>query len=229
MKKLVSFSLYGDLNCYFQGAIENLKIKNDFYHDWTYRFYVENTISEGYINKILSFPNTQVIKKTNSNHHMNMFWRFEPLDENEFDLFIVRDLDSRPTKREIDAVNEWIDSEFSFHIIRDNKVHTSNIMGGTWGAKSKFKPNFSEILKKWITKNPNIVEQHKNHKRGQYFGLDQRFMSDAIWKLIKEDHMCHIEDYENLKKTGNEKILPPSDGDFIGRSYLKNLNNKYKF
>jgi hypothetical protein len=227
MKKIISFSLYGDLDCYFTGAIENLKMRDSYYKDWIYRFYVEDTIDDSYLKLLFEHPNVEIKKMGKSDGHSGMFWRFIPLDELDVDVFLVRDLDSRPSTRETNAVNEWINSEYSFHIIRDNKSHGVPILGGTWGAKSKFKPNFSNLLEDWSIKNQTIINNSDTHKRGKFFGLDQKFLRDCIWDIVKDDHMAHISNFENLKITGREIIMPESDGSFVGQSFLKNLNKKY--
>ena len=51
------------------------------------------------------------------------------------DIIISRDLDSRFDDREQAAVNEWIRSEKSFHIMRDHPQHRASILGGLWGSK----------------------------------------------------------------------------------------------
>jgi hypothetical protein len=226
MKKLISFSLYGDLDCYFKGAIENLEMRDRFYEDWIYRFYVESNIKIDFLKTLKSYKNVEVVKMGKSDGHMGLFWRFNPLDEYDVDIFIVRDLDSRPTNREVNAVNEWIESDYSFHIIRDNKSHGVPILGGTWGSKLKFKPDFSKLLKKWL----NDTKMENNHtKRGEFFGMDQKFLKDCIWDLVKEDHMAHISNFDNLKFTGKEIIMPSvTEESFIGQSFLKNLNKKYE-
>ena len=50
-------------------------------------------------------------------------------------IFISRDLDSCMTVRETAAVKEWLDSDKTFHIMRDHPDHVSNIIAGMWGIK----------------------------------------------------------------------------------------------
>lgn len=229
MKKVISFSLYGDQYCYFQGAIDNLKMKNEFYPDWIYRFYVDGSINQDYINKLLEIDDSiEIIKKPNSQGHLPMFWRISTLDDKDIDCFIVRDTDSRPTLREVISVTEWLESTFSFHIIRDNKSHGVPILGGMWGAKSSFKPGFENLFNDWKVRYKDAIENSTTNRRGKYFGMDQHFLRTYIWPLVKEDHLAHIANFENLKFTGNEVILSNENVNFIGRSFLKNLNKKYE-
>ena len=44
MKKIISFSLWGQNPFYFKGAIENAKLQPEIYPGWTCRFYVDDTV-----------------------------------------------------------------------------------------------------------------------------------------------------------------------------------------
>ena len=65
-----------------------------------------------------------------------MLWRFIPLMDPSVKMMAVRDLDSRLTGREAAAVADWLDNtDLPFHIMRDNPHHTTEILGGMWGAR----------------------------------------------------------------------------------------------
>ena len=51
------------------------------------------------------------------------------------DYYFTRDLDSRLNDREQAAVTEWLNSNKSFHIMRDHPWHGTEILGGMWGCK----------------------------------------------------------------------------------------------
>ena len=67
-----------------------------------------------------------------------MFWRFFPLDDPTVDVWLSRDADSRLSAREAGFVNQWLESEKSFHIIRDHRCHMHFIMGGIFGVNNGF-------------------------------------------------------------------------------------------
>ena len=48
----------------------------------------------------------------------------------QVDLFMSRDLDSVPTQREADAVEEWLRSGKTLHVMRDHPSHTFPMLGG---------------------------------------------------------------------------------------------------
>ena len=53
------------------------------------------------------------------------------------------DLD--PNIYQIAAVNEWLDSDKSFHMMRDHPLHDIGMLGSAWGVKL----NKDYIRKKW--------------------------------------------------------------------------------
>ena len=65
-----------------------------------------------------------------------MTWRFLPVSDPLVDVTLSRDLDSLITMREVAAVEEWLNSSHSFHIMVDHPGHGKiDILGGLWGAK----------------------------------------------------------------------------------------------
>ena len=52
MKKIVSFSLWGEDPKYTIGAIENAKLVNEIYHGWISRFYCGKSVPENIINSL---------------------------------------------------------------------------------------------------------------------------------------------------------------------------------
>ena len=125
MKKVISFSLYGNNPKYTLGAIKNmdLHLNQEIYKDWVLRFYINNTVPKKIIDELKS-KHAEIINMDNSYlNNFGMFWRFIILEDNNVDIFIVRDVDSRISKREENAVNEWIMSDKQIHIIRDHPHH----------------------------------------------------------------------------------------------------------
>ena len=51
-------------------------------------------------------------------------------------MMAVRDLDAQLTGRESAAVTDWLEqTDQPYHIMRDNPHHTTEILGGMWGAR----------------------------------------------------------------------------------------------
>src|SRR5882757_6760699 len=68
---------------------------------------------------------------------VGMTWRFLVLGDPLVDIFVIRDLDSRLSHRERQAVAEWENSNFSLHAMRDHPFHNVKLLGGMWGASNK--------------------------------------------------------------------------------------------
>ena len=57
-------------------------------------------------------------------------YRFLVMLDPQVDVFISRDADSLILKREVDAVHQWLQSNYTFHLMRDHPAHRSIILAG---------------------------------------------------------------------------------------------------
>lgn len=210
MNKIISFCLYGELDFYCLGLIENIDLINKKYNDWKIYVYYGN-IPEKILNILKNKQNTYLFEcKHNEYNWEGMFWRFLPIESKDIDIFLSRDVDSRITEREMKFVNEWINSKKLFHIIRDNPAHGIEILGGTFGIKVKEFNKISNLKKIDYYKENFYKRFNKNQDRQP----DQIFLKEYIWPLIKDNHMAHIA-LENLRFT-KEDILTEFVPSFIG-------------
>jgi len=182
MKKIISFSLWGDNPVYTQGAIRNAELAKEIYSDWVCRYYIGKSTPNNIIESLRNFDNTEVIEMDNEGDWTGMFWRFYPAGEDDVDVVIVRDCDSRLNNREKEAVNEWLNSDKGFHIMRDHPWHTTAILGGMWGSK------------KGVT--PNIKQQIENYVKGNFWQVDQNFLRDVIYPTVKNNSLVHDEFFD---------------------------------
>ena len=215
--------MWGDNPKYTIGAIKNAKIAKDLFPEWTCRFYVCD-IPTSIVDQLTMMDNCETIifneqwynygrRSGGTQPENSMFWKFYPLFGNNVDAVISRDTDSRLSMREKMAVDEWIKSNKKFHIIRDhpgvaNPVHGIPIPGGLWGMKSGFITNLKEL-----------IETYKNGKKQM---VDQLFLKEVIYPIVKNDTMVHDE----ISKDPN-KIKFPIDRvglEFIGQVYDENDN-----
>ncbi len=67
-----------------------------------------------------------------------MMWRFAPMVDPLVDEWHSRDLDSRPSEREWAAVDDWLRSGSTFHVMRDHTHHWVTILGGMFGERATF-------------------------------------------------------------------------------------------
>jgi hypothetical protein len=186
MKKIISFSLWGDNPKYTIGAIENAEQSKTIYPDWICRFYCGKSVPLDIIEKLKSYNNVEVIEMDEDGDWNGMFWRFYSCED--ADVMISRDTDSRLSVREKLAVDEWLESDKDFHIMRDHPYHNVLILGGMWGARNG-------ILKDIIS----IINQYN---KGNFWQVDQNFLREKIYPIIKDNSFIHDEfmKFENWSK-----------------------------
>lgn len=189
MNKIISFSLFGG-KYYIDCAIENAKTYNVFFPDWKCRFYVDENINIDIINKLKDLGSEVIIKKRKRKSKFEgISWRF--LAAADSDIMICRDVDSILLERDKIAVDEWLNSDKDFHIIRDYTFPSFRILGGTWGCRNGILSNIDELLDKW---------------EYQYLSIDDMiFLNVMIYPLISNNVFIHDE-YGGFKDEEIHKI-----------------------
>jgi len=186
MNNIISFSLWGHHSRYLTGALENIKCQQQLFPDWKCRFYCHSDVSLGIIGKLYNAGAEVILKEEEPViKHMDapgMFWRFEVLKDKTIDRCIIRDVDGRLTQREVNCVKDWERSGKEFHIIRDNAMHGTLIMGGMWGATKEFidKIDYDDLIKQF----------HLLHYTNMY-ATDQEFLARMIYPLVKNSALIH--------------------------------------
>ena len=180
MKKVISFSLWGENPMYWIGALKNIELSKEYYPGWICRFYIDSNSKQELINTIKG-DNVELVLVDSKDSFHGMFWRFWASEDPEVDIFISRDCDSRFSDREVYAIKEWLESDKDFHIMRDHPYHTVPILGGMWGCRNGLmrKINLSEKINQW----------------GKYErkGIDQDFLGQVIYPLVKNNSFEHSE------------------------------------
>lgn len=197
MKKVLSFSLFGKNELYTIGAVENAKLSTLIYPDWETRFYVGNDVNTTIIEQLTSH-NVKVIICERINEYDGLFWRFKPFYDDEVSIWVSRDCDSRISHLEKDCVDEWLLTDKTAHIIRDSHNHVYEIMAGMFGLNNLlFKERYGNI---------NLINNTSNNRED-----DQTLLSNKLWPLIINDHLCH--DYWNHNIPND--LITYKDGDEI--------------
>lgn len=202
-QRIVSFSLYGNNPKFTFGAIENAKYVANNMPGWIALFYVGNDVDKHIVSKLTKLG--AIIKNQESTWHKNgMFWRFKVFRDFLPNYAIIRDSDSRITARELAAVEEWIASGKSLHIMRDHPYHNVRIPGGMWGGTKKLAglmPIETDLVKYSSAK-----------------GQDQVFLGEFIYPLLKKDSYIHDSFFLiNLKR--QKFPLRRIDDEFVGESF----------
>jgi hypothetical protein len=205
MKKVITFSLWGDNPTYNIGAIKNAEHAKIFYPDFECWFYIhEESVPKETIEKLNSFNNTKIIFKNGDlNIIKPMMWRFEAIDEDDVEIMMSRDTDTRFLLREQLAVEEWINSNKLFHIMRDHPYHDVHILGGMFGTKKIPQINsWKNIM--------NTVIQYSNRN------YDQQFLSDYIYPVVKNNSKIHASFCKMENNSEDFPIVYDNEFRFIG-------------
>jgi hypothetical protein len=211
--KVISFSLYGDNVIYTVGCIKNARLMKVHFQDWEIWVYHNDSVPS-FILEELENLNVHLINTHENNGFLGSLWRFRPIMDPKVKYFISRDCDSRISLRDEIAVNEWIESGKSFHIIREHPIgHGWVINAGMWGAKGGSIPNFSELMNSYLQKNNRTGDKT----------VDQCFLRDIIHPIVVNDLFLHDEffNYEGIG-THIKRDRNLDDFAFIGESVDEN-------
>lgn len=179
--KIISFCLWGDNPKYCVGAIKNANLIKDIYPNWIARFYIHKDVNKKYIEEIQK-TNAQIKIMENAPGWESMMWRYLPIEDAEVETFISRDTDSRLNLREKNAVDEWLNSDKEFHVMRDHPYHGFSILGGMFGAK-KGGFNF-------------IKDSIKEFKFQNQYGTDYIFFNNILYPKIEGKTLVHDEFFD---------------------------------
>jgi hypothetical protein len=185
-KHIISFALWGNDPKYCHGAVYNAEYAKVYFPEWTCRFYVDsNSVPVEILNKL---NETSEIVEKGRGDWTGMFWRFAPASDPDVDIMLSRDCDSRLSRRERIAVDEWLESGKSVHIIRDHPQHGTLILGGLWGVRGDKLQDMQVLMNGW-----NQLDMWQT---------DQDFLRDRIYPLVHDDIFVHDEfySYEPVEK-----------------------------
>lgn len=216
MKKVISFSIYGENEKYLIGLLKNIILAKKFYPEWVVYIYYNNTVPKKYVEEYSSHLNVELYDMTNETLP-GMLWRFFP--NKGVDLFISRDADSRISLREVDAVNEWVESKKILHIMRDHPHHNYPILGGMWGIR----------LNSGIKIQDMVYDYFKDEKNDLFIKMkDMDFLRDRIYDHFLNDSFVH-DSYFYINK--HSKPFPNSlvDYHFVGEIFESDDNRNYQF
>ncbi|MGK6351979.1 hypothetical protein [Parapedobacter sp. DT-150] len=182
--KYIAFSLWGDVSHYTLGAVRNAELAPAIYPGWHVVVYYDQTVPMPILNALTN-RGVRLIDMSESKIY-GPFWRFLASDFPDCGHVVFRDTDSRLTKREYKAVEEWIKEDRILHVMRDHPYHEipfgadrRAILAGMWGIKGNV-ISMDKVIKDFI--------------RGKefYYGIDQAFLQQ-IYTDFQHSQTLHDE------------------------------------
>lgn len=208
MNGLVSFSLFGsDQNdIYKAGALINARMYGQHRAEVICRFYVGHRVLKWATENLADLPNVQVVDYSHKpENQLATLWRYDALEDTNYDYYMFRDTDSRPIARERAAVDEWLESDQSFHVMRDHPYHCVPMMAGLWGVKG---PKAALLTKFFQIK----------HQRA-FYQVDQMFLKATVWRWARADVLSHVDCEHTFNLPFLPFPLPLTDEGFCGEGF----------
>lgn len=169
--KCIAFSLYGSDPRYLVGTVENARMARSFYPGWQVHVWTDHQNTR--VTRQLHGWDVRVHLGPRTGLFNGMFWRFLIHDLPGVERYIVRDVDSRFSRREVEAVNEWIKAGTQLHVMRDHPWHNQPMMGGLWG---------------WLKDPEHDFHMSTICRQGAEvvgYGKDQEFLARTVWKFAR--------------------------------------------
>jgi hypothetical protein len=176
--KVVSFCLFGGSPRYLTGALRNAELLPHFYPGWEAICWVDPEIAEAALQPLRE-RSWRLVPMDGSLRDRRCY-RMLVADLGDADVFVVRDIDSRPSERERAAVDAFLASDRPFHAMRDHPGHNAPIMAGMWGARRGAVRGMAERLASWESGLEAVGPVS-----------DQAFMARKIWPHVRARALVH--------------------------------------
>ena len=204
MKQVISYSLYGNQLRFLVGAIKNAQLAQRFFPGFTVRYYYGKSVPKWVLSTLLMFEHVELIKVDEPEDSVARTWRFMACLDPDVDVVLSRDVDARLSLREAEAHQEFMDSDFGFHIIRDHPTgHDYLISAGMFAMKTNV---FGATMYAALDQ----------HEFADEYMADQKFLIEKIYPEVEANCLIHDE-YYNYKPTA------PSEKRTIKRKPLSTL------
>jgi len=187
--KVFSFCLYGTEPNYYTGLLENIKLIRDHFPEF------EIFVFRGVCDPTWTIPEGVTVVETQREGIVNTISRYLPLQTAE--IGFVRDTDSRITERDRWCIRDFLESPYSYHVIRDHIWHKSRIMAGMFGWK---KP----------------LDFAMEVPTDTYYGCDEAYIASAIYPRIASDLLVHTNIYAFPGEHSRRLPETTDTADFVG-------------
>ncbi|WP_121324497.1 tetratricopeptide repeat protein [Paraburkholderia sp. RAU2J] len=179
-QNLIAFSLFGASSKYCETAVLNVIEQPRVYPHWICRFYVDETVPTGIVERLHKAGAEVVSVDAARSHWPGQLWRFFAYDMPGLHRVIFRDADSVVGEREAEAVAEWVASGMHFHHMRDNATHTELLLAGMWGVSAGALPPMQQLAERFMSR----------PLQSTHFA-DQYFLREFVWPYAHQSLLQH--------------------------------------
>lgn len=226
-KKVISFSLWGNIAMYCIGAIKNALLAKYFFPDWICRFYHDSSVPPCIIEYLKKLDNTELVFMSENNGPCNRYrqntfgslWRFLVCIDDSIEQYLVCDADSRVNLYMKYYFETMLSNNHTFIRFVDLPSNYPICAGAFGGCKNAVKFEQSDF------------ELYNNGR----FYCDQEFLKKIVYPQI--EHKCFTvprihhnrPDLFNVKLTGHfvGKVLNENDesvNKYTNSDYIKCTN-----
>lgn len=180
-KNILSFSLFGAEPKYCEPAVLNAQEQPKLYPGWTCRFYLDETVPAGIVER-LSSAGAQIVRLTDDHPAKKWpgpMWRLLALGD-DLHRVAFRDADSVITARDALATEDWVASGKYFHAMRDSGTHTELLLAGLWSVVVQALPPLPQL----------VGEFFKRPLESKHFA-DQYFLRQYVWPYARKSLIQH--------------------------------------
>lgn len=182
MKKIISFTLYGNNPKYTNGLLCNIELSKIIYPDWICRIYYGTSVDIETINKIKSYNHCELfLMEEDESLVYPRIWRFFAIDDDDVEVMICRDADSRLSYREKKCVDIFLESNYLYHSIRDNVSHNDE-MAGMIGIKKNDRAKIKDLV-------------GENYRGNGVYDADQQFLRNDVVTKFSDSKLIHCSKY----------------------------------
>ncbi len=194
----ISFSIWGNNPRYLRGALRNALLIPELYPGWQARFHLDDTVPEEFRGLLQSLGAELRLLPAGQSLRQKLCWRFQVANDPGVGRFLVRDCDSVVNQREVRAVQQWLESDRWFHVMRDWWSHTDPILAGMWGGIAGVLPDLEALLEAYQP----AAQETAN--------IDQWFLRDVLWGSIRPLALIHDRCY---RSDGSQPWPDPTPAD----------------
>lgn len=234
LKKAISLSLFGynapkdhngfDFPSYLRALLMHVRMNRLVFPNWDVVLNTDESTFKAFAPLFAALPIKTHIRES-APLTKAMLWRLYPVfDYVNYSHVICRDLDSPPTYREAQCVQEWINSDLAAHAITDSVSHGVPMLGGMIGFRPQYWPMRTE-LQHWA----DMFKRNEGRYDWARKGTDQDFLNAEIYPKFADPGAPAIMQHyllgmPNTFLPGYRNVVPDIEVEGVDRNAMAESN-----